>query len=184
MGSPQSFPTLLFCYHSLFCRRRFSALFLILKIKSSKKMERVKDLCSGSGALWLWKLSGRLENQPHLICMTDSKRVLNIACPLFQVNTSATGFSRKWHPSEIGCKNKIVKSEENKKRNIPMEIPQVHLWETLSLLQQVCLRPRPCNIHLGFKLKNKIKGIILRCQILNTNWSVISHELETVFFQR
>lgn len=80
-------------------------------------MERVKDLCSGSGALWLWKLSGRLENQPHLICMTDSKRVLNIACPLFQVNTSATGLSRKWHPSKIGCKNKIVKSEENKKNH-------------------------------------------------------------------
>lgn len=80
-------------------------------------MERVKDLCSGSGALRLWKLSGRLENQPHLICMTDSKRVLNIACPLFQVNTSATGFSRKWHPSEIGCKNKIGESEENKKES-------------------------------------------------------------------
>lgn len=78
-------------------------------------MERVKDQYSGAGALRLWELSGSLENLPHIICMTDSKHILNISCTLFQVNASAIDYSRKCHPSEIGCKNKISHSEENKK---------------------------------------------------------------------
>lgn len=76
-------------------------------------MQRSKDQFIGAGASRLWKLSGRLENLPHVIHMSDSKQIFNISCPLFRVNASEIDYSRKCHPCEIGCENKISKSEEN-----------------------------------------------------------------------
>lgn len=76
-------------------------------------MQRCKDQFTGAGASQLWKLSGRLGNLPQVIHMSDSKQKFNIPCPLFRVNASEIDYSRKRHPCEIGCENKISKSEEN-----------------------------------------------------------------------
>lgn len=76
-------------------------------------MQRSKDQLTGAGASQLWKLSGRLGNLPQVIHMSDSKQIFNISCPLFRVNASEIDYSRKCHPCEIGCENKISKSEEN-----------------------------------------------------------------------
>lgn len=87
-------------------------------------MQRNEDHYIGAGASQLWKLSGRLENLPQVIHMSDSKQIFNISCLLFWVIASEIDCSTKCHPCEIGCENKKKQVRRKYKRNIPRGISQ------------------------------------------------------------
>lgn len=113
---PQSFPTLLFCFHSLFCRS-FSGLFFILKIKSSNK-ENGKELKISIVELVPYRFGS---------CLGGWKIRLTSFVWLIQNRylTSHVPCSR-WMPQQLSIlenvtlvklvvKTKMSKSEENKK---------------------------------------------------------------------